>query len=56
MKKVGRPRTNPGEVRGKMTFSFSQDFINKIRIFSSKKNIKLSNLIEELLTVEMSKQ
>lgn len=55
MKKPGRPRTNPGEVRGKMTFSFSQDFIKKVRAYSAKKNIKLSNLIEQLLSAEMSK-
>jgi hypothetical protein len=55
MKKVGRPRTNPGEVRGKMTFSFSQDFIKKVRAYSVKKNVKLSNLIEELLNEEMGK-
>ena len=55
MKKLGRPAKNPGEKRGKMTFSFSQDFIKKVRAYSSKNNLIISNWIEELLNKEMGK-
>lgn len=53
MKKLGRPAKIPGEKRGKMTFSFSQAFITKVRAYSAQKNLKISNWIEELLTTKM---